>query len=732
MQSPLPLTRDLVLIGGGHTHALVLRMWGMAPVPGVRLTLINPGPTAPYSGMLPGLVAGHYTRDQLEMDLVPLARHADARLISGRASGIDREARLIRVAGRPDVAYDLASIDIGITSDLPNLPGFAEHAVPAKPLGTFAQRWEEFVARARDGATPPRVTVIGAGVAGVELALAVRHRLAQAGLAPQVSLLDAADAILRDVRPGARAALTDQIAAQGIDLRRGVRIDRITAEGAMLTGGEIVPAGLVIGAAGAQPQDWLAETGLDLTDGFVTVDRTLRAVNDAHLYAVGDCAHLSHAPRPKAGVYAVREAPVLLHNLRAALTGGRPRPYNPQREYLKLISMGGKRAAADRLNTRIAGAWVWRWKDHIDRKFMRQFHQLPQMDRVPTIPRGAALGMADLVGGQPPCGGCAAKPGAATLAGALAGLAPPTREDVLRGAGDDAAILTHRAGAQVLTTDHLRAVSQDPYVMARIAAVHALGDIWAMGAAPQAALCTVILPRMTETMQAATLREILTGAQEVLRAEGCDLVGGHSATGAELSIGVTLTGLVTGTPLGLDGAQPGDALILTRPLGSGTILAAEMQGLAHGPDVLSALAIMQAPQGAASRLLTPQAHAMTDVTGYGLAGHLLVMLDASGVAAQLDVGAVPVMAGARRLAQAGIRSTLFAQNAALATRVTGADLTDPHHALVFDPQTAGGLLAAVPADRAQTVLDQLGEGAARIGTITAGPPRITLARITPG
>jgi selenide,water dikinase len=333
--------------------------------------------------------------------------------------------------------------------------------------------------------------------------------------------------------------------------------------------------------------------------------------------------------------------------------------------------------------------------------------------------------MDEVAGGrQPPCGGCAAKPGAATLAGALAGLAPPARPDVVRGAGDDAAILAHGSGAQVFTTDHLRAVTEDAYLMARVAATHALGDIWAMGAKPQAALSTVILPRMAEAMQAATLREILAGAEEVLRAAGADLAGGHSSTGAELTIGFAVTELVAGTPLGLEGARPGDALILTKPLGSGTILAAEMQGKAHGAEVLAALDAMQRPQGDAAARLAPLAHAMTDVTGYGLAGHLLSMLRAAGMGAELTLDDLPLLDGALRLAGLGIRSTLFPQNAEMARDIDGVDPGDPRTALLFDPQTAGGLLAAVPGPEAAGLCDDL--GAARIGTITEGPPRIRL------
>ncbi len=172
-QPPLPLTRDLVLIGGGHTHALVLRRWGMDPLPGVRLTLINPGPTAPYSGMLPGHIAGHYSREALDIDLVRLARFAGARLVTAAADGIDLEARTVSVPDRPEIGFDALSIDIGITSAMPTLPGFRASGVPAKPLGPFATAWDAY----RDAAVPHRSPCSAAGSAGAEIAMAMAHAL---------------------------------------------------------------------------------------------------------------------------------------------------------------------------------------------------------------------------------------------------------------------------------------------------------------------------------------------------------------------------------------------------------------------------------------------------------------------------------------------------------------------------------------------------------------------------
>ena len=715
MRTPAPLSRDLVLIGGGHAHALVLRRWGMRPLAGARVTLIDPLPAVPYTGMLPGHVAGHYAMEELEIDLVRLARHAGARLVLARATGIDHAARRVRVEGRPAIAYDVLSIDVGVTSAMPDLPGFAEHAVPAKPLGPFAARWRGF----RD-APSGDVAVIGAGTGGVELSMAMAHALRQAGAEARVTVLEAGRA-LEGVGRAARKRLLGGMEALGVRLREGARVERVTAEAVHLEGAAPVPAALTVGVAGARPWGWLAETGLDTHGGYLAVGPEL-ATSDPMIFAAGDCAHLSHAPRPKAGAYAVRAAPVLHANLRAALSGGRRRTYRPQRDYLKLVSMGERAAVADRQGFAVSGRVLWRLKDRIDRRFIAKLRDLPAMEG-PRPPREVAAGAP----AGPLCGGCGAKVGSGTLGAALAALPRPGREDVLSLPGDDAAVLRVGGARQVLTTDHLRAFTEDPWLLARIAAIHAMGDVWAMGAEPQAALATIVLPRMAERMQAETLREVLAAASEAFRAAGAELVGGHTTMGAEATIGFTLTGLPRGEPIGLGGARAGDTLILSEPLGTGTLLAEEMAGRARGRDVAACLAMMQRPQGRAASILAG-ARAMTDVTGFGLAGHLLNLCRASGTGARLDLAAVPMLPGAEALARQGVASTLAPANRAAA----GAALPDgPRTALLFDPQTAGGLLAALPPEDAPAALRALRdaghEDAAIIGAMTQGPPRLTAA-----
>ncbi|MBM1219918.1 selenide, water dikinase SelD [Ponticoccus sp. SC2-23] len=718
MKADLPMTRDLVLVGGGHTHALVLRKWGMNPLAGARLTLIDPAPTAAYSGMLPGFVAGHYTREELDIDLVQLARFAGARLIMARATGLDLEARAITVEGRPPVAFDVASFDVGITSAMPALPGFAEHGVPAKPLTPFAHRWDAF--RAAEG--PARVAVIGGGVAGAELAMAMAHALNQRGRQAEIHLIDRSRALTEATVTG-RRILVDALVRLGVTVIEDASVAEVRADAVVLEDGRRIASDFTVGAAGARPHDWQTKLALGLEGGFISVGPTLQS-SDPAVFAVGDCAHLSHAPRPKAGVYAVRQAPILLENLEASLAGGVMRPYRPQSDYLKLVSLGDKTAMAEKWGRGYSGATLWRLKDRIDRKFMNKFRDLPVMGQ-PDLPSLYAEGMAEALGPKPMCGGCGAKVGRGALTEVLARSRGATRPDVESVAGDDAAILKFADARQVISTDHLRALTFDPYVMARIAALHALGDVWAMGASPQAATASVILPRLSDGLQRRTLAEIMDGAGEVMAEAGAAIVGGHSSVGSELTIGFTVTGLCEAPPITLEGARPGDVLILTKPLGSGVIFAAEMASAAPGGVVAACLAHMQQPQGAASRCLAG-ASAMTDVTGFGLAGHLSGICAASGVAAEVVLADVPLMDGALALSEAGQSSSLLPANRQGAGVIIGAD--GPRGDLMFDPQTAGGLLAAIPEARADEVIRQLlaeGYPAARIGRIVEGPPAVT-------
>lgn len=376
-----PVLRDIVLIGGGHSHVAVLRMFGMRPPTGVRLTLVCRDTATPYSGMLPGYIAGHYGFDDAHIDLRRLTRFAGARFVHANVTGIDRAAQRIEADGHPGIAYDLASINIGSTPRLDEIAGGVANGVPVKPIAQFNEHWLALLDRVRRTRGPLAIAVVGAGAGGVEILLAMRHRLRREreargenpdGLA--FHLLDAGDAILPTHNAHVRAAFTRILAERGVVVHHGSRVVRAepgflaTARGATIAADEVVWVTRAGGAA------WLADTGLALdSDGFIRVHATLQSVADPAVFAAGDAASIDGRPLAKAGVFAVRMGPVLGANLHRAALGQPLAPFRARRHWLALISTGERRAVASYGPWCAAGGWVWRWKDWIDRRFMRRF-----------------------------------------------------------------------------------------------------------------------------------------------------------------------------------------------------------------------------------------------------------------------------------------------------------------------------------------------------------------------
>jgi len=727
----VPVIKDLVLVGGGHSHLSVLKYFAMNPVPGLRLTLITRDLHTPYSGMLPGYIAGHYEYDEAHIDLRPLAQFAKARIYHAEVSAINFDEKKIICSGRPPVSYDLVSINIGSKPGTLHVPGADEFTIPVKPIDNFLNKWDTLIEKVFNYTQQNKIfnlAVVGGGAGGVEMALATQYRLHYLlkleHINPKklkISLYSDSDNILINHNAQVRRKFRRVLHQRDISILTGQKINKVEHNQLISADGSTHAADATLWVTNASAPQWLAESGLQVDDqGFIAVNDSLQSISHKDVFAAGDIAAVVNHPRPKSGVFAVRQGPPLSKNLSRAIQNKTLKPYKPQKNFLGLISTGDKYAVASRSNWSLEGAWLWKIKDRIDRKFMSNFNELPDMkeEQAPeynqdmadkkTIHEISAIAMR--------CGGCGAKVGSTVLSRVVNRLTPVSRDDVIIGLADpdDAAISEVPAGKLIVqSVDYFRSFIDDPYIFGQIAANHALSDIFAMGAESQTAMAIATIPYGIEEQVEDQLYQTMSGALDILNASNTALVGGHSSEGAELSFGLSVTGLADREQvMRKSGMQKGDVLILTKALGTGTLFAADMRLKAKGRWIDSALqSMLLSNQQAGFCMHRHGATACTDVTGFGLLGHLVEMTKSSDKSVEISLQSLPILDGALQMINTGIFSSLQEQNIRLrrAIKDPGELRKHKHFPLLFDPQTSGGLLAAIPAVNAGVCLAELHE-----------------------
>ncbi|MGI8500914.1 MAG: selenide, water dikinase SelD [Hassallia sp.] len=770
-QNTQPIVKDLVLIGGGHSHAIALLMFGMKPLPGVRLTLITEASDTPYSGMLPGHIAGFYSHDECHIDLRGLAQLAQAELYIDKVVGLDLKNNKVFCANRPPVAFDVLSIDIGSTPATLSVEG-AEYAIPAKPVAQLLKHWYQLIEDVAENTKELiRIGIVGGGAGGVELALSMQANLLGIGVETrliasvqsetrliasvqegkknfpnvEIHLFQRDAELMPHYHPSVRRLVRQLLIKRGMQLHLRESVCKVALNNFSSISDEpaekgelniICESGLKVKCdrlfwvTQASAPQWLKTTQLATDEqGFILVDDTLRSLTHPHIFATGDIATMVNYPRPKAGVFAVRQGKPLFENLQRILLGKSPKPYKPQKQYLSLIGTGDKRAIATRgFLTLPPHKLLWHLKDSIDRRFMQRFSEglgtrdwgqgdkgtrrqgdkeTRKVSPPPPLPHSPT---------PPTCAGCGSKVGSTVLKDVLNRIKQEQpigkdRKDIIIGldAPDDAAVIKiENNQLMVQTIDYFPSLINDPYIFGQISANHCLSDILAMGAIPQSALAIATIPHAAPAKIAEILYQLLSGAVKVLNQAQAPLIGGHTTQGAELAFGLTCNGLVYPDKLlRKSGMQPGEVLILTKALGTGTLFAAQMRHQVKNRWIDAAIeSMLLSNQAAAACFLSHQATACTDVTGFGLLGHLLEMVQASGVAVELQLEAIPILEGAKETLQQGIFSSLHPENLQASHYISNLAQTESHfnYPILFDPQTAGGLLASIPEAQAEECL----------------------------
>ncbi|MCU0536598.1 MAG: selenide, water dikinase SelD [Hydrococcus sp. Prado102] len=706
-----PITTDLVLIGGGHSHAIAIKLWGMNPLTGVRLTLITDTSHTPYSGMLPGHVAGFYSFDETHIDLRRLSRFAKAQFYLDKAIGLDLVNNKVICANHPPVAFDYLSIDIGSTPATNSIPGACEYTIPAKPVPQFLQAWNKIVESVRNNPEQKiEIGIVGGGAGGVELALNVRahlHRILKDTKQPlnnlTLHLFHRDTQLLSGHNQWVGKRLQQILIDRGINLHLPEIVSEVSSDKIICQSGLTVECRYTFWVTQASALSWIKQSGITTdSKGFILVKNTLQSVSHPHIFAAGDIATIQNYSRPKAGVFAVRQGKPLFDNLQRIILGKKLKPYFPQKRYLSLIGTGDKNAIASWSFLGLQSPLLWRWKDNIDRKFMQRFEDLPQMENIEKIQTPM------------PCSGCGSKVGSTILERVLQRLEIIESKDVLIGLNnpDDAAVVRVRSDRLIVhTIDFFQSLIDDPFIFGQIVTNHCLSDIFAMGATPQSALAVVTIPYSLEEKTEEILYQLLSGATKILKNSQTPLVGGHTTEGTELAFGLSCNGLINPEQLlQKGGMQSEQKLILTKAIGTGTLFAADMQYRAKGRWIDNAVESMLLSNQIASKIfLEYGATACTDITGFGLLGHLVEMIKASGVGVELELESIPILEGAIATIQMGISSSLQPQNLQVSNYISNVSeaSNSPIYPILFDPQTSGGLLASVPSENANNCLIQL-------------------------
>lgn len=711
----------VVLLGVGHTNAHVLRKWKMKPFENAQLVCISDFPTATYSGMLPGVLAGQYDVEAMEIDLVRLCASAGARLIIGEVTEVDHAQREIRFRNRPPLAFDVLSIGVGSRPTFKGVEiGDENPLVAVKPMQSFLERLKTKLDQVQQAAQADakskngvRIVIVGGGIGSIEIAFCLHKRLQDdpeslglgaSGAKAEFALVTGGKRVGAGLLPATQDKVREQFAQRNITAVEGSRVAEIKRDHLVLSNGNRVDADVVIWATSAVAPELLGKIGFETDErGFLATRPTLQTVTSDRVFAVGDSGTIVGSNLVKAGVFAVRQGPVLWDNIQRLILQRKLSDYVPQTGFLKLINTADSKSIAEFKGKTIYSGWCWKLKHRIDYKFMKMYQDYTPMEMTESVPVSPDEIMR--------CLGCGGKIGSQLLSQVLSELEVPPHQDVVIGLEnpDDAAVIRTYDDRVTVTTDFFASPFDDPYLVGRIALLNSASDCCVMGAQPTGALAIVQLPLGHPRAQAQVMRELMAGGVEELKKMNATIVGGHSIEGPRITIGYTILGRQLVDPKTKGMLQTGDQLVMTKSIGTGVLLAGLMQGKLPGSAYQPLVTAMLQSNYVALRLIQEfEISGITDVTGFGLAGHLAEMLNASKRSAEIRMSDVPVLPGCQALIEEGIESTLAPDNRLVSEKIAiEASPTSVEIASLFDPQTSGGLLFGVAEDKAHRVVDFL-------------------------
>ncbi len=711
------LEKDLVLLGAGHSNIEVLRNFSLKPIKGIRITLITNRLESPYSGMVPGYIEGVYKWSDIIIDLVQMSFHYDFRLICSEVTKIDGLNNKIFLKNREPLGYDYLSINTGINSKDIISTGQKKLTLPLKPIsGINSLVSKTILIQKKNPAN--KLVLIGAGAAGVEVALAFRMKFNDLGIKNQIIIISNKKFILEKYNYRVRKVCENALKKNKIKVIYNKKVTKITENYVELDNKKKIYCSFPLLSTSSQPPSFIKKSNLSKTaSGYLAIYGTLQIKNFKNIFASGDVSEISNVSNIKAGVFAVKQGIVLSKNLRNFINNKNLESYYPQKFYLSLIGLGKKRALANKYFLTFQGSIFWKLKEFIDRKFIKKYSF--------SIKKNSSEkpNFLEPYDNDMQCEGCGNKIPQNVLKNVF-------NEKIDVGSPDAEKVpvtsnLFH-------TVDVISSIVKDPYLLGRIAAKHAINDLFAINSNPISAQMIVGLPPAKNIINERDLFQLKKGSQSIFNEANCKLSGGHSFSfnGDQIIVGFSLIGQKRKLMSSKKFSE--GKIYITGYIGSALVVAGIKEKKIAGIYYKNVLASMIASNYRLHKILSRNNIMIkTDISGFGLAIHLhnLFLRNNFLKGAEIYLDNIPLFKGAKLALQRSVASSLSESNKNFISKYL--EIKNTNNKLVnsiYDPQTAGGFIF-ICRDNEQQAIKELKENnikCTHIGNIIKNKKRITI------
>ena len=692
-QQEIPINNDLVLIGGGHSHIMLMMELSKKPIQGNRITLISKEIDTPYSGMIPGFIEGIYTWRETHIDLYKLCFKLNIRFIHSEVLEISAINKEIILKNRPKIKFDVLSINTGIQSSNKTIKVAHKYCVPVKPISKLSNN---FLTEIK---TNNNIAFIGGGPASVELALGLRKRFKNTKSNLKISIITGKNGLLSSFPNKTRKAAKQTLQNAQIDVIEKVEVIEVQKDTLILSDKTKLKIDKSILSTNGMAPEWIKKSDIILNrNNFIIVNNKFQT-NYNYVFAAGDIVDFNNQNLSKSGVYAVKSGKPLARSIRGFIQKKIPVPYKFNKNYLSIIGLSNGLAIATKYNFTFTSRFSFLLKKLIDQKFVKKFNDLNQDNNyifrnLFKVFNVIIQNNKNIPSYQMQCRGCAAKVDFNSLKTTLSKEIITTSED---------AININNYPKLYQSVDMISSIVSDPYLLGKIAANHAISDIIAVNSKLISALMILQLPFSNSEINSRDLEQVTSGATEVLKLANCSISGGHTMIGKDKDpvIGFSVIGEKKSVNnKTLSKLKVNDILILTERIGSGIIFAGINNDIIDSYYQIEVLNQMSQGNINFSKISDRlKILSMTDITGFGLANHLLNLIkrDVGKTGLTIYPDKIPIFNGVTEALSKNVRSSLFEKNFNTAQKELVYDreikLIDE---ILYDPQTVGGLAFIIP------------------------------------